>query len=154
MASTQYPRFQWSPLVLVLFLLFEFVGSTIIHLDWCGETPVTSHQSRKAKEGDTIVFHMPAQHERNVLIINEEVLYSKQVVLGGSGANYTFTTKDIGSNVSFINQYADIDNSLTVSVVPEDKEIIYLTSTPCGKGRISDHAADDDVSNDFMKIAE
>ena len=97
---------------------------------------------------------MPAQHERNVLIINEEVLYSKQVVLGGSGANYTFTTKDIGSNVSFINQYADIDNSLTISVVPEDEEITYLTLTPCGKGRISNHAADDDVSNDFMKIAE
>ena len=56
--------------------------------------------------------------------------------------------------MSFINQYADIDNSLTVSVVPEDEEIIYLTSTPCGKGRISDHAAEDDASNDFMKIAE
>jgi len=47
-----------------------------------------------------------------------------------------------------------IHNSLTVSVVPEDEEIIYLTSTPCGEGRISDHAADDDTSNDFVKIAE
>jgi hypothetical protein len=154
MVSTQYPRFRWLPLVLVLFLPFEFVGSTIIHLDWCGETPVTSYQSRKAKEGDTIVFHMPVQHERNVLIINDEVLYSEQVVLGGSGAHYTFTIKDIGSDVSFINQYADIDNSLTISVVPENEEIIYLTSTPCGEGRISNHAADDDASNDFMKIAE
>jgi len=111
MASAHYPRFQWSPLVLVLFLLFEFVGSTIIHLDWCGATPVTPHQSRKAKEGDTIVFHMPAHQERNILIIDEEVLYREQVVLGGSGANYTFTIKDIGSDVSFINQYTDIDNS-------------------------------------------
>ena len=142
---------------LTVVFLVHMIGITTgegIDFPWC--IPQTPYDSQMAKVGDTIAFTWDGVYH-NVYMYPSGTCTDKtdREYLGeASGASYTFTSDDIGTNKTFV---CDVGGHCAsgqivtfANIASSDAEdVTYSTSNPCGDDHDhSSHNHEDDSDSD------
>jgi len=119
----------------------SMASAETINLPWCKPPTPGDYATRTAKEGDTVIFSWAGEAHNVVIYPSGDCLNPKDktFISEMSGASYTFTADDVGTNTTLVCSISDhcmVGQKVTFEVVPADTaDVEYDTSTPgCGDG--------------------